>query len=283
MNNSNSKKVALVTGATSGIGRAAAITLAEQGYKLYLLARNNEKAKATAAWIEDRVESADISWLIGDMGVLSDVRKVAADFLATGEPLNLLFNNAGVTYDDRRVTVDGFEAMFAINHLAPFLLSNLLLDKLKNSGNARIVGTSSGAHEFVKALNIEDLQAEGDFSFMKVYGNSKLSNILFTRELAKRLEGSDVTANCFHPGFVATNLGGDKWFGRLFMAIAKPFVRSPDKGAETGLFLAMDSSIEGKTGEYYVNCKIGKTKAHAKDMEMAARLWKVSEQLTGLG
>ena len=276
------KKTGLITGATSGIGRAAARTLAAQGYRLHLLARNNDKAEATEAWIRESVPQADIAWLIGDLGSLDDVRKVAADFLACSEPLHLLFNNAGVTYNDRRTTVDGFEAMFAINHLAPFLFTNLLLEKLKASGNARIVGTSSGAHEFLKALNIDDLQAEHAFSFMKVYGNSKLCNILFTRELAKRLEGTDVTVNCFHPGFVATNLGGDNLFGRLVMMLAKPFVRSPDKGAETGLFLATDDSVKTVTGEYFYNNKIYKTKPFANDMAMAEQLWLASEQLAGI-
>jgi len=276
------KRTGLITGATSGIGLAAAQTLAAQGYRLHLHARNKEKADATEAWVRASVPEADIAWLLGDLGSLAAVRKIAADFLATGEPLHLLFNNAGVTYNDRRTTVDGFEAMFAINHLAPFLLTNLLLEKLKTSGNARIVGTSSGAHEFLKALNIDDLQAENAFSFMKVYGNSKLCNILFTRELAKRLEGTDVTVNCFHPGFVATNLGGDNLFGRLVMTIAKPFVRSPDKGAQTGIFLATDDSVNAVTGEYFYNNKIYKTKPFANDMAMAERLWQDSEQLTGI-
>lgn len=275
-------KVGLITGATGGIGRAAARTLAEQGYRLHLHARNQEKADVTEAWIRGSVPEADIAWLLGDLGSLSEVRKIADDFLATGEPLHLLFNNAGVTYNDRRTTDDGFEAMFGINHLAPFLLTNLLLDTLKSSGKARIVGTSSGAHEFTKGLNFDDLQAENSWGFMKVYGNSKLCNILFSRELAKRLEGTDVTVNCFHPGFVATNLGGDNLFGRIVMTIAKPFVRSPDKGAETGLFLATDDSVAGVTGEYFYNNKIYKTKPHANDMEMAAKLWQVSEELCKL-
>lgn len=281
MNNANRQKTGLITGASSGIGQAAARILAERGYRLYLLARNRQKAAATDSWIKASVPDADICWLFGDLGSLAEVRKIAADFLARGEPLHLLFNNAGVTYSERRTTADGYEAMFAINHLAPFLLTNLLLDKLKSSGSARIVGTSSGAYGFLKALNIEDLQAENDFSFMKAYGNSKLSNILFTRELARRLEGSDVSVNCFHPGFVATNLGGDSSFGRFVMTIARPFVRNPEKGAETGIFLATDASVEGQSGEYYFNCKIKKTKAHANDGEMAARLWQVSEQLVG--
>tara|TARA_B110000444_G_scaffold259689_1_gene304285 strand:- start:82 stop:927 length:846 start_codon:yes stop_codon:yes gene_type:complete len=276
------KKTGLITGATSGIGRSAARTLAKQGYRLHLLARNNTKAEAAEAWIRDSVPLADITWLIGDLSSLSDVRKVAKEFLDCGEPLHLLFNNAGVTYNDRRITSDGFEAMFGVNHLAAFLLTNLLLEKLKVSGNARIVGTSSGAHEFLKVLNIDDLQAENNFSFMKVYANSKLCNILFTRELAKKLKGTNITVNCYHPGFVATNLGGDSLFGRLLMMIAKPFVRSPEKGAETGIYLATNDSIQNMTGEYYYDNKIYKTKSHANDMQMAARLWQASEQLVGI-
>ena len=279
--------VCLLTGATSGIGQAAAIELAAQGYSLSLVARNKDKAVATEALIRQRTPDATIDWLHGDLASLADVRAMAQGFLDSGKSLDLLFNNAGVTMNSRRETVDGFEMMFGVNHLAPFLLTNLLLDRLVDGDTeTRVVTTSSGAHKFVKALNIDDLNYQQGFKTFPSYGNSKLCNILFTIGLAERLAQrapeKSWAINCFHPGFVGTNLGTDTPLGKAIMTLIRPFARSGLKGAETGLFLATDPSVAGNNGGYYYDCKQRRLDAHATDPAMVEQLWDRSAEMAGL-
>ena len=283
----SSQPVCLLTGATSGIGQAAAIELAAQGYSLSLVARNRDKATATEALIRARAPEATIDWLYGDLASLADVRSIAQGFIDSGKSLDLLFNNAGVTMNSRRETTDGFEMMFGVNHLAPFLLSNLLLDKLvEGDSETRVVTTSSGAHKFVKALNIDDLNYQQGFKTFPAYGNSKLCNILFTKGLADRLlaraPDKKWAINCFHPGFVGTNLGTDTPLGKVIMTVIRPFARSGLKGAETGLFLATDPSVSGQNGGYYYDCKQRSLTDHAKDPAMIEQLWQRSAEMCGL-
>jgi NAD(P)-dependent dehydrogenase (short-subunit alcohol dehydrogenase family) len=210
------------------------------------------------------------------------VRRGAEAFLARHKRLDVLVNNAGLLMDRRELSADGFEMTFAINHLAPFLLTNLLLDALRASAPSRVVTVASGAHTGAE-LNFDDLQATRRYIGFQVYGASKLANILFTYELARRLEGSGVTANCLHPGFVGTNIGQNNGGAvALFMKVARPFIRTPEQGAQTSIYLASSPEVEGVTGKYFVNQKPRASSAQSYNREVQARLWTISEELTGL-
>lgn len=280
-------KTALLTGATSGIGQAAAIDLAARGYTLNLVARSEEKAAATGRRIIAKTPDATVNWFFGDLAKQQDVRRLAQEFLATGQPIDLMWLNAGLCYNKRVVSEDGFEMMWAVNHLAPFLLSTLLFDRLVEGENeTRVVVTASGAYAFVEGINLEDVNSENRFKTFEAYGNSKLANILFTQSLAGKLKDAapdkSMTVNCFHPGFVGTGIGTQALIGKIAMTLCKPFVRSSEKGAETGLFLATDPSLKGKSGVYYYDCKVKKTARFARDMDAAERLWTASEGMVGL-
>ncbi len=277
------KKVCLITGATNGIGLATAVELARRDYAVFLHGRNQAKLADSVQFIKAQTANSDIHGLQADLSVLADVRGLANQFLATGRPLDCLISNAGVTNTARKITSDGFEEMFAVNHLAPFLLTNLLLDHIKANAPARIVVVASGAHAFVKGINFDDLGFESDFSSMKVYGHSKLANVLFTRELAKRLLPTSVTANCCHPGAVATGLGTNNgWFGKAVMGMMKPFFRTAERGAETSIYLADSNDVADYSGEYFYNCAKKTPKPWAEDDDAAARLWSLSADMVGL-
>lgn len=277
------RKVCLITGATNGIGLATAIELARRNYSVYLHGRNTDKLAECVARVKAQAAHCDIHGLAADLSVLADVRDLASQFLDTGRPLDCLISNAGVTNTERRLTVDGFEEMFAVNHLAPFLLSNRLLDHMQAQTPARIVIVASGAHAFVKGINFDDPNYESGFASMKVYGHSKLANMLFTRELAKRLESSGVTANCCHPGAVATGLGTNNgWLGKVIMGTMKPFFRTAERGAESSIYLADSSDVTQHSGTYFYNCKPKTPKPWAQDDEAAERLWSLSADMVGL-
>jgi NAD(P)-dependent dehydrogenase (short-subunit alcohol dehydrogenase family) len=276
-------KTALVTGATNGIGRASAAALARMGAKVFLTARDPQRAEETRAQLA-RETGADVRVLLGDLGAQADVRRIAAEFLATGESLHILLNNAGVMNLARTETVDGIETTFAVNHLAYFLLTNLLLERIRASAPARIVNVASDAHRMGGPLDFDDLGAARRYSAMAVYGRSKLANILFTRELAKRLAGSGVTVNCLHPGVVRTGLGqqNDAPILKLLTNLARPFFRSPERGAETSIFACTAPELAGVTGRYFSNRREEEPHKHARDDAAASRLWDVSAKLVGL-
>lgn len=282
-NNSMRGKVCLITGATSGIGKVSSVALADQGASLALVARNKEKAEQLKQFIKTETGNEDVNLIIGDLAAQADIRRIAQTFIDSGKPLHVLLNNAGVINTKRVITVDGYEEMFAVNHLAYFLLTHLLLDRLKGNFPARIVNVASGAHAFYKSgINFEDINFEQEFSTMKVYGHSKLANILFTRQLAKKLEGSNVTVNCCHPGTVATGLGSNNGvLGKLVMLLLKPFFRSPERGAATSIYLATSPEVQG-SGGYYVDCKPARVKPWAEDDGAAEWLWEISLEMTGL-
>jgi len=277
-------KVCMITGATSGIGKAAAEAIAACNPTLFLVARNPERAARTAAEITAATANDKIVTLIGDLASQRDIRRVAAEFLATGQPLHILFNNAGVVMLHREETVDGLETTFAVNHLGYFLLTNLLLERIRDSAPARIVCTASGAHAYSGGrLDFDDLQSSRSYSAMRVYAKSKLANILFTRELAKRLDGSGVTVNCFHPGLVGSNLAVNNGFlAKLLILALRPVARSNEKGAETGIYLCLSPEVEGQSGLYFDDKKSKWPKSYAQNDEDAARLWSESEKLTGV-
>jgi NAD(P)-dependent dehydrogenase (short-subunit alcohol dehydrogenase family) len=273
-------KVCLITGASSGIGKVTALALAAEGAELFLLCRNRQKGEAVLAEIASQSPECKVTLLLGDLASQQDIRRVAQSFLATGKPLHLLINNAGVMNTKRKTTVDGIEETFAVNHLAYFLLTDLLLERIKESAPARIVSVASEAHAFVKGVQFDDIEYKTTpYKLFKVYGHSKLCNILWTRSLSKKLDGSGVTANCVHPGAVATHLGhqDNKLMGKIVGSITKLFFKTPEQGAKTSIFVATSPSLDKTSGEYFADCKLGKIKPWAKDDLAAERLWNMSK------
>ena len=275
-------KTILVTGATSGIGFEAAKALAGMGHRVLLHSRTEAKGQEAHQRITRAAPDCEVSVVTADLASLSDVRKLADHVATRHDRLDVLLNNAGSAWFSRTVTPDGYEATFAVNHLAPFLLTNLLLEKLRASAPARIVTVASAAHRRAP-LDFDDLMNSKDCQVMRAYGRSKLANILFTRHLARRLAGTGVTANALHPGVVRTQIAQRNLFakviGQLIMwAIAVP----ASKGAQTSVYLATSPEVEGKSGGYYQDQRPTTPTAAALDEAAAERLWQVSGRLVGL-
>jgi NAD(P)-dependent dehydrogenase (short-subunit alcohol dehydrogenase family) len=280
-------KTVVVTGGNSGIGFETAASLASMGARVLVTARNADKGRAAVAALAQRLGGdAQVQLVVFDLADLSSVRRGAAEILDQTSRLDVLVNNAGLVLTERAQTVDGFEMTFATNHLGPFLLTNLLLDRIGASVPSRIVNVASNAHGSARTgIPFDDLQSEKRYRGMRVYGQSKLANILFTVELARRLEGSDVTANSLHPGTVRTGYGADGDTGGLLafgIKISSPFFLSPAQGARTSVYLASSPEVAGVSGEYFVKCAPHRPKEWARDPDAAGRLWKVSEELVGL-
>ena len=275
-------KNVLITGATSGIGKAAAIKLAQMGANIYFIARNSEKAKNLANELQS-LSGAKASFFIANLSSLKEIKKVSEEFKSLSIPLHVLLNNAGLINNQRKETIDGFEEIFAINHLAYFYLTNLLIDCLKSGIPSRVVNVSSGAHAFVKRFNFDDVQSEKNYKPFQVYGYSKLANILFTKKLSQILEKDKITVNCLHPGIVGTSFGQNNGnLQKILFYIAKPFMRSSEKGAETSIYLCSSSDVSDISGKYFYNCKLAKTTKWAQSQDDADRLWDLSKNLTGL-
>jgi retinol dehydrogenase 12 len=274
-------QVCVVTGATSGIGKAAAAALAKRGAEVIVVGRDPARAEATAAAIQaDGAPPPKVE--IADLSVMEQVRALAGRLDQSLDRIDVLINNAGLVLNERQVTKDGFEYVFAVNHLAPFLLTNLLRPKLTASAPARVITVSSGAHTAAQ-LDLDDPNLEHDWSSWRSYSNSKLENILFTRELARRLDGTGVTANVLHPGVVRTGFGRDaKPLMRIGITIARPFMLSPERGADTIVYLASAPEVAGKSGGFYEKRQLREPSPAARDDALARRLWEVSERLTGL-
>jgi NAD(P)-dependent dehydrogenase (short-subunit alcohol dehydrogenase family) len=275
-------KTIVVTGGTSGIGRATAVGLAKLGSRLILVGRDAGRAEETVAEIRKATGRKDIELVRGDFARQAEIRRVADELLARTDKIDVLVNNAGVTMMKRTTTPDGYETTFAVNHLAYFLLTGLLLPRLRAAApGARIVNVASDAHRW-GVLDLDDLQNEREYKAMKVYGQSKTANILFTRELARRLEGSGVTVNALHPGAVATRLGrGSGALFDLLQSVISVFMKSPEQGADTSIFLASAPELEGVNGGYFANRKQKPPQPHASDDALGRRLWEISEKLTG--
>jgi NAD(P)-dependent dehydrogenase (short-subunit alcohol dehydrogenase family) len=275
-------KVVLITGGTSGIGKAAATALAGMGATVVITGRNEERGKRALQEIREESGNDGVELILADLTVQDEVRRLAEELRERHNQLEVLVNNAGLVLSERTETPDGIETQLAINHLAPFLLTNLLLDLLKESAPSRIVTVSSDAHRWAK-IDLDDLQSRKRYRGMQVYGKTKLANIMFTYELAERLEGTGVTANCMHPGGVNTNFGNNQGGPmNLLFRLFKPFMRSPEQGADTLIYLASSPEVEGMTGKYLADRKVKAASDAAYDETTRKRLWEASEELTGL-
>ena len=275
-------RVCVVTGASRGIGRATAEQLAALGATLVLVSRRAEDGEAVAQAIAGESGAALPEVVAADLSVQSSVRAAAAAIRARHRQIHVLINNAGVIVRQRELTVDGLERQFAVNHLAYFLLTRLLLDRLKAGAPSRIVNVTSGAHQG-GTLDLNDLQSERRYDPVRVYGRTKLANILFTYELARRLEGTGVTANCVHPGVIATKLLSDYMNVPVVGgALARTFGASPEKAAAAIVNLAASPEVEGVTGTYFDGRRVTRSSPASYDESLARRLWDASERLTGL-
>ncbi len=274
-------KVIVITGATTGIGRETALKLAATGAQLVLIVRSREKADALKVEIAKRYPATQVHVFLADLSLLEQVQRAGTEVAAQFPIIDVLINNAGGIFQARQETTEGLEVTFALNHLNYFLLTHLLLPSLreaaKQNGEARIVNVASAAH-LIGKIDFDDLQSKGKYNGLGMYCNSKLMNVLFTNELARRLQGSGVTANSLHPGSVASDFGTRQkgwWFSKLF-AIGRPFMVSVEKGAETSIYLATAPEAKGVTGKYFVRKKIASTSRTAKDADVAAKLWQLS-------
>ena len=278
-NQSMAGKICIVTGANSGIGKVTALELARMGATVTMVCRSRNNGEAAIREIKKSIGGASLELRVADLSSQAEIRRLAEEFQNKHDRLDLLVNNAGVFVRQRSMTPDGIETTFAVNHLAYFLLTNLLLDILKRSAPARIVNVSSRAHTSA-TINFNDPQGEREYGGWRAYCQSKLANILFTYELARRLEGTGVTANCLHPGVIATGL-----FRSLPKILHLPlqiFLSSPENGAETSVYLAASPKVEGVTGKYFVKKRPVASSPESQNPDIARRLWEVSEQLTGL-
>ena len=275
-----SGRTCLVTGATSGIGQETAVQLAGRGAAMIIVARDARRGATAAVEIRRRVPSAQVETVTADLSEMAQVRRAAGEILDRCDRLDVLVSNAGVIMTHRQLTAGGLEMTFATNHLGPFLLVSLLRGRLEDSAPARIVVVSSAAHRQVREIPWDDLPGGSAVRPEQAYPLSKLANILFTRELARRLAGSGVTANCLHPGFVRTALGRDvTGLPSVALRLGLRFVPGPDAGARTSVYLASSPEVAGVTGGYFARSRPAEPSALARDDEAAARLWALSEEL----
>lgn len=276
-------KTVVITGATSGIGEVAACELAKQGARIVFTARDRERAAATTKKLKAANSSADHRVHLADLSSVAEMRRVASEIAQSENKIDLLINNAGAVFLSRKTSVDGLEMTFATNHMAYFVLTNILLDRLKATPGARVVSTASDAHKSGR-LDFTDLQSEKNYGSFRVYGTTKLENILFTRELSRRLQGSGVTANCLHPGFVGTRFGQNNASNVFLKGLSRTimsFGLKPEEGAKTIIYLASSPEVEGKSGGYYYKCKLERPTAAAQNDDDARRLWDVSAKIAG--
>jgi NAD(P)-dependent dehydrogenase (short-subunit alcohol dehydrogenase family) len=276
-------KIMLITGANSGIGKAAAVALAEMGAHVVMLCRDPQKGEKARQEVIRSSRNNRVDLMICDLASLESVRRFAAEFTSRYPRLDVLINNAGIYTSKRMETADGFEYQIGVNHLGPFLLTGLLLDLLKESAPSRIINLASAAHVGGR-MNFDDLQLTQGFSSWKSYARSKLANVLFTYELARKLTGTGVTVNCVHPGFVHTRFAYNREKNRpnFMMFLLRPFMISPARGAETVIYLAASPEVENVTGKYFYKRRAKASSRVSYDLGDAERLWEVSTRLTGI-
>lgn len=277
------KKLVLITGATSGMGLATAIELAKEDYNIVLLGRNEEKGKTAVNKVKLEGETDDVIFMQCDLASLESIRAFVTTFKNKYNKLDILINNAGVLALKRETTKDGFERQIGVNHLGHFLLTNLLLDLIKKSEDGRIINVSSGGHkagDFYK----NDPHFKNNYNLIKAYGQSKLANILFTKELDRKLNGTNVSVNALHPGGVQTSLGVNRetGFGETIYTLVSPFLKTPKQGASTAIYLATDDKVKDISGEYFINKKIATPSHKATSIELAKVLWEWSAEEVNL-
>jgi len=270
----------MVTGSSSGIGKATALGLAKMNASVVMVCRDRERGKAAMNEIVKKSSNQKVSLMIADLSSQKTIRKLVENFAARHDKLHVLVNNAGVFLAKRHLTEDGIEMTFAVNHLAPFLLTNLLLPTLKANALPRVITVASSAH-YGATIDFDNLQGERRYSGFRAYSQSKLANVLFTHELARRLKETNVIANCLHPGVVRTNLGKSNWWVfRLALFLFAPFLLSPEKGAKTSIYLASSPEVDRTAGKYFVKQKVAKSANISNDEVMSKKLWDVSAELT---
>jgi NAD(P)-dependent dehydrogenase (short-subunit alcohol dehydrogenase family) len=276
-------KVCLVTGATAGIGEVAAIELARRGARVVIVGRSPERCAATLERIRSTTGATAVESIVADLSSQAEVRKLAEQVRARCDRLDVLLNNAGGMFLDRRESPDGIELTLALNHLSYFLLTDQLLPLLKASAPSRIVNVASDAHKGA-SIDFDDIQGQRKYGGWRAYQQSKLANILFTYELARRLEGTGVTANTLHPGFVRTNFFKDftGWVGFITKLGASIIAISPEAGAQTSIHLATSPEVAGVSGQYFVKSRPARSTPQSHDLAAAERLWRLSEVMTGL-
>lgn len=276
-------KIALVTGANSGMGLATTVELARKGAKVIMVCRNRQRGEEALAAAKQKSHSEDIELMLCDLASLESIRSFAEEFTRKYPILDILINNAGVVTIKRQLTKDGFEMDLGVNHLGHFLLTNLLLEPLKAAEQGRIVVVASGAYK-IGALHYEDPTLARRFNPAKAYARSKLANILFTKELAARLQGTRVTVNCVHPGAVGTNIGINRetGFGKSILKLLSYFFLTPEQGADTAIYLATESDLQEVTGQYYYRRKNQELTPRAQNKQEAQRLWQWSQEQVGL-
>jgi NAD(P)-dependent dehydrogenase (short-subunit alcohol dehydrogenase family) len=276
-------KIVLITGGTGGIGKATAIGLATMGARVGITGRDLARAEQAAADIRAASGNRPVDAFAADMTSQAEVRRLAAAVLSAYPRLDVLINNVGGFWAHRHPTTDGLERTFALNHLAPFLLTNLLLDRLETSAPARVVTVSSGAQSMGR-IDFDDLQGVRNYSGQRAYNQSKLANVMFTIELARRLDGTGITANAVHPGVVRTNFGAEDqaWFFAIISRAVRPLLKTPAQGAQTPIYLASSPAVDGVTGQFFGNRKPKTANRLASNTEMTARLWQASAGLVGI-
>lgn len=276
-------KIALVTGANSGMGLATTVELARKGAKVIMVCRNRQRGEEAQAAAKQKSHSEDIELMLCDLASLESIRSFAEEFTRKYPILDILINNAGVVTIKRQLTKDGFEMDLGVNHLGHFLLTNLLLEPIKAAEQGRIVVVASGAYK-IGALHYEDPTLARRFNPAKAYARSKLANILFTKELAARLQGTRVTVNCVHPGAVGTNIGVNRetGFGKSILKLLSYFFLTPEQGADTAIYLATESDLQEVTGQYYYRRKNQELTPRAQNKQEAERLWQWSQEQVGL-
>ena len=280
--NTMENKLCVITGANSGIGYETTKALAAKGAFVVMVCRNEDKAEAAKKAIINEISDAGLAIVLCDFASMDDIRRAATEIAQEYEKIDILINNHGFIAKEFDTTVDGLEQTFGVNHIGYFLFTNLLLPQVKAAGKSRIINVASTAHRRGE-FDPDNIQLQSGYDNWKAYGNSKLFNILFTKELADRLNDTDVTANSLHPGVIASNFGqSSTWFVKVFYKLAAPFMKDNREGAETTIYLATSPEVEEVSGAYFSNCKVATPSKAARDPEAAKKLWEISEETCGL-